>query len=372
MTACRVALLCALLAFPVATARAEPAPKPTPQKLWQTFPLDSTPHHQQPASAPTARPPAAQRNSGGSSLWIWIAAVAAIAAVVAALLVATSVPARIRRRTRSRRDVERGATDVLDDLIEVLRAPFQRRRLNALAHPFGRSTRPDEESRRGLVTLNAWLSGTGGDSAENEAELLKAKLVAHEDTGVQKPEERSPDEDVDLLKAKLQDQAAQAKPAKTSLTSDEALAAKPRTKADAEKYAPRPQQKTAAAPSLVVLPSKSSGAKAPRRAEPQRRGTDDACTISYWRGYVKSRFYAADDGGYVVAESRLFRSRGEEPAESDDAVAAHQELVAQLEDDAWVPAGKGDRWYELRFRRTAAPAGHTPSKARHEREEHHV
>jgi hypothetical protein len=229
---------------------------------------------------------------------------------------------------------------VLDDLIEALRTPFQRGRLTALAHPFGRSTRPDEESQRGLVTLNAWLSGTGGDASENNAEVLKAKLAAP-----------------DLLKAKLQDQAEHAKPEKTSLTPAETLAAKPRTKADAEKYAPRPNQKAASAPSLVVVPSKGSGTKTARRAEPPR-GADDACTISYWRGYVKSRFYAADDGGYVVAESRLFRSRGEEPAESDDAVAAHQELVAQLEDDAWVPAGKGDRWYELRFRRTAAPAGH--------------
>jgi hypothetical protein len=259
----------------------------------------------------------------------------------------------------------------LDDLIEALRMPFQRRRLTALAHPFGRSTRPDEESRRGLVTLNAWLSGTAGDASENNAEVLKAKLAAHDDTATKKPEERSPDEDVDLLKAKLQDQAAQAKPEKTSLTSDETLAAKPRTKADAEKYSPRPNRKAASAPSLVVIPSKGSGTKAARRAEP-RRGADDACTIRYWRGYVKSRFYAADDGGYVVAESRHFRSRGEEPAESDDAVAAHQELVAQLEDDEWVSAGKGDRWYELRFRRTAAPAGHAPSTARHEREEHHV
>jgi hypothetical protein len=259
----------------------------------------------------------------------------------------------------------------LDDLIEALRTPFQRRRFTALVHPFGRSTRPEDESQRGLVTLNAWLSGTGADSAENEAELLKTKLAANDDTAMKKPDERTPDEEVDLLKAKLQDQAAHAKPEKTSLTSDEALAAKPRTKADAEKYAPRPDRKAAAAPSLVVIPSKGSGTKTARRAEP-RRGADDACTISYWRGYVKSRFYAADLGGYVVAESRLFRSRGEEPAESDDAVAAHQELVAQLEDDAWVPAGKGGRWYELRFRRTAAPAGHAPSTARHEREEHHV
>lgn len=261
---------------------------------------------------------------------------------------------------------------MLDDLIEALRTPFQRRRLTALVHPFGRSTRPEEESQTGLVTLNAWLSRAGGDSSENESEVLKAKLAAHDDTGMQKPEERSPDEDVDLLKAKLQDQAAHAKTEKTSLTSDETLAAKPRTKADVEKYAPRPQRKTAAAPSLVVLPSAGSGAKTARRPEPQRRGADDACTISYWRGYVKSRFYAAGNDGYVVAESRLFRSRGEEPAESDDAVAAHQELVAQLADDAWVPAGKGDRWYELRFRRTAAPAGRAPSTALHEREEHHV
>jgi hypothetical protein len=266
---------------------------------------------------------------------------------------------------------------VLDDLIEAVRAPFQRRprrRLAELVHSVGRSPRPEGESQTGLVTLNAWLSRAGGDSSENDAEVLKAKLAAHEDIGMQKPkpEERSPDEDVDVLKAKLQDQAAKAKPEKPSLTSDETLAAKPRTKAEAEKYAPRPQQKTAAAPSLVVLPSAGSGAKTARRPEPQRRRADDACTVSYWRGYVKSRFYAAGHDGYVVAESRLFRSRGEEPAESDDAVAAHQELVAQLEDDAWVPAGKGDRWYELRFRRTAAPAARAPSTAQHEREEHHV
>ena len=273
---------------------------------------------------------------------------------------------------------------MLDDLIEALRTPFQRRprtsrganprrRLTDLVHSVGRSPRPEAESGAGLVTLNAWLSRAGGDSAENDDEVLKEKLAAHAATGTPKADERSPVEDVDLLKAKLQDQA-QAKPEKTSLTSDEALAAKSRTKTDVDKYAPLPHRKAAAAPSLVVIPSAASGAKADRsRAqEAQRRRTDDACTIRYWRGYVKSRFYAAGDDGYVIAESRLFRSRGAEPAESNDAVAAHRELVARLEGDAWVPAGKGDCWYELRFRRTAIPAGRSPATSRPEREEHHV
>jgi hypothetical protein len=379
-------LLCAVLALPVAAARAEPAPKPTPQKLWQAFPLDSTPRSESPANPATARPNAtAPRSSGGSSWWIWVAALAAIAALVAAVLAATSVPVRLpsfRRPARSRRDAERGATDVLDDLIEALRTPFQRRPrtsrganprrgLTDFVHSIGRSPRPEAESGAGLVTLNAWLSRAGGDSAEDDAEVLKEKLAAHAASGTPKPDEPSAVEDVDLLKAKLQDQA-EAKPQaeKTAWTPDKALAAKPRTKPDVDKYRPRSPRK----PPLVVIPTAAPGAKADRSrpAEAQRRRADDACTISCWRGYVKSRFYAAGDDGNIIAESRLFRSRDADPAESDEAVAAHRELVAQLEGEAWVPAGKGDRWYELRFRRTAVPAGRLPATARHEREEHHV
>lgn len=278
---------------------------------------------------------------------------------------------------------------MLDDLIQALRSPFQaaahrrprasggahaRRRLSDLVHSVGGS--PQTEGESALVTLNAWLSRAGGTSAEDDAEVLKAKLAVHDEIPPHEPDERAAREDVDVLKAKLQDQPP-VKPEKARSTSDKTLAAKLRTESHADKYRARAHRRPAPpiagderkpdAPSLLVIPSASTA-----NADRPRPGEGNRCTIRYWRGYVKSRFYAADGAENVIAESRLFRSRDAHPAEANDIVAAHRELIAQLEDAGWVPAGNGDRWYELRFRRTAVPAGHPSPTARPDREEHHV
>ena len=88
----------------------------------------------------------------------------------------------------------------------------------------------------------------------------------------------------------------------------------------------------------------------------------DECEIVVWHGFRKSHFYAApvlDDGVAALGlyASPLFRARNGAPDRTDEAVAAHNALVAMLERDDWVLVDKGEAWYSGRFRRSeAAPA----------------
>ena len=82
------------------------------------------------------------------------------------------------------------------------------------------------------------------------------------------------------------------------------------------------------------------------------------CEIGWWRGYVKSEFYAAktvegdDDVGEDVARSPAFRwRRNDDPPLTDDIVAAHDTLVAKLLAAGWMEFEIGDAWYRRRFRR---------------------
>jgi hypothetical protein len=82
----------------------------------------------------------------------------------------------------------------------------------------------------------------------------------------------------------------------------------------------------------------------------------ETCTIEWWRGYVKSDFYAVaaqPDGRRLIAgRSSLFRWRDEEPPPRSDATEASlRSLVERLEDDGWERVGRGERWYELSFQR---------------------
>jgi hypothetical protein len=78
--------------------------------------------------------------------------------------------------------------------------------------------------------------------------------------------------------------------------------------------------------------------------------------IRWWRGYVKSAFYAVvrDDGEErVLAQSPMFRWRGasqppREPATED----ALRVLIEALEARGWTVSGGGTDWYALRLRRT--------------------
>jgi len=78
----------------------------------------------------------------------------------------------------------------------------------------------------------------------------------------------------------------------------------------------------------------------------------DVCSISWWRGYMTSTFYAATEDGEVVAESPSFRWRGRTAPPADEAArAAHDSLVESLEDAGWTSAGIAGPWFATRFTR---------------------
>jgi hypothetical protein len=166
--------------------------------------------------------------------------------------------------------------------------------------------KPDE-----LAVLREKLGRSG-----SEIDALKAKLGAE-----------SRPQDVDVLKTKGADE---------DLDAVHLLLAKLEPPAR-----PRPQLRPVPTP-----PQRSRRPKSP-----------DDCRVRWWRGYVKSEFYAAtsdDDEERTVAASPSFRWHGvEPPPEAEPATTALAALVAQLERDGWQLAGRGDEWFELRFRRHA-------------------
>jgi hypothetical protein len=100
----------------------------------------------------------------------------------------------------------------------------------------------------------------------------------------------------------------------------------------------------------------------PRPPRPARRPRAvERCAVHWWRGYVKSEFYAAkeDDGeARQIAISPPFRWRKTTPPpEHGAATHALAALAEQLEQAGWRQAGKGEDWFALRFRRR------TPRKA---------
>jgi hypothetical protein len=83
----------------------------------------------------------------------------------------------------------------------------------------------------------------------------------------------------------------------------------------------------------------------------------DSCRITWWRGYVRSQFLAltqngADGDPTMIAESPYFSWRSSEPPpETPAAIAAYLELTQTLDRLGWEPEGRGDPWFNTRFRR---------------------
>jgi hypothetical protein len=79
----------------------------------------------------------------------------------------------------------------------------------------------------------------------------------------------------------------------------------------------------------------------------------DECVIRWWRGYVKSCFFAVVDPSSPadgILTSPLFWSlRKSFPIPDGPVAAAHQQLVEKLLILGWQPAGVGAFWYEQRF-----------------------
>jgi hypothetical protein len=91
------------------------------------------------------------------------------------------------------------------------------------------------------------------------------------------------------------------------------------------------------------------------------------CVISYWRGYRKATFYARafDEDGHelVLTESAEFKARGNGlPEPTEQAIAAHEELIAQLRRDGWEPVDRDDTWFGHTFRRRVTAAAEQASE----------
>jgi hypothetical protein len=89
--------------------------------------------------------------------------------------------------------------------------------------------------------------------------------------------------------------------------------------------------------------------------------TWERCEIEWWRGYIKSDFYAVafrPTGEWYVAErSPSFRWRHTEPPREGSAGREeHAQLVGRLVKEGWQPVGNGPVWYQTRFRRPVPPS----------------
>ena len=81
------------------------------------------------------------------------------------------------------------------------------------------------------------------------------------------------------------------------------------------------------------------------------------CRIDWWRGYVRSEFYAQqrtpDGKDAIVSTSPSFRwsKPSAPPATLQHVAEAHAALVADLEAGGWIVSGRGNEWYALKLKR---------------------
>jgi hypothetical protein len=258
-----------------------------------------------------------------------------------------------------------------DDQLEMLKA-----KLGKPADPV------DDRRMHDVETLKAKL---GGESPTGQAEVtppdpLKRKLAKRRAFPKAVPSDAVHEA---VPKAKLEVADEPAKDVTASSINAEARAAglqTPEPGRDAG-YAsvgpePAPRESPRRAASRARRAPKTSagmerGAAAPIKLRPQPRRAErpaareqpspepplaTECRIVWWRGYFKSRFYAAAEtpaGERVLAESPHFRWRKAvpPPPEHDQAVQAHRSLLEVLERDGWTVARPGSEWFALELER---------------------
>jgi hypothetical protein len=125
----------------------------------------------------------------------------------------------------------------------------------------------------------------------------------------------------------------------------------------------RPRPRAPVRSSTPPPPPQGTSPASAQAQEEERR--QELCTVRWWRGYVKSQFYAqaSDAAGRrrVVARSPEFWWRNAEPPpRSGPALDAYKALLATLNRDAWEPAGPpAGHWYEATLARPEKPSLHT-------------
>ena len=87
----------------------------------------------------------------------------------------------------------------------------------------------------------------------------------------------------------------------------------------------------------------------------EHRASSTACEIRWFRGYVKSQFYAELRDGpsrepNALASSQWFKWReGAAPPPDPEIVAVRDELLKVLRVAGWQPCGRGAEWYSDRL-----------------------
>jgi hypothetical protein len=180
------------------------------------------------------------------------------------------------------------------------------------------------------------------------AEPEEAALAEREDTAVAELEEEPPPPDERLVGSPAQDAPrAQAPRLDAALVARASLSPPPPPAA-------APPEPPPAAPTEEPQPSSLQFAVPPPT-------TWERCEVEWWRGYIKSDFYAVafrPTGEWYVAErSPSFRWRHTEPPREGSAGREeHAHLVGRLVRDGWQPVGNGPVWYQTRFRRPVPPS----------------
>lgn len=149
-------------------------------------------------------------------------------------------------------------------------------------------------------------------------------------------------------------------PAKAKAASSRTTKREPKT--------PATRAKRSAEPPSPAKPLASRPLPAKPLAEPPspakllvRSEICEICEVRWWRGFVKSDFYAEalrpDGTQYEVGRSPMFWWwRADQPERTHATAAALQDLVERLMRAGWEPDGHGATWYQHHFRRPV-PAG---------------
>jgi hypothetical protein len=90
------------------------------------------------------------------------------------------------------------------------------------------------------------------------------------------------------------------------------------------------------------------------RAETSVGKRVDTCRVMLWHGYLKSQLYAeweAEDGSWQPSAVSDYFKLKDEDVPPTNALAALENLIAQLENDGWTVISEGPRWYEVELER---------------------
>jgi hypothetical protein len=337
--ACAVVLV---LGAPVGALAGTGSPKPAPEPLWRSYPLDPAHTRHVPPRRAVARTTKREARSNDSSVLspvVWI--VIGLAALLALLAAGYTVLRRAPGLAEKLHPALAGAVSGARRAWSMARAWTAR---TAAAARVSLAGLIDHFRRVGATLVTDVRGGTAPAvfAAGAESPFTRIQSKPHSPTppkeAVMEPE-KTPfrPKPVQTLKRKLHssEEADQTDVLKQKLATP-----------------PRKRRKPPPAP-LPITTARSYTA-------------DRECLIGWWRGYVRSEFYAMErtpDGEEtILSRSPMFRwaKQSPPPATLKHVANAHAALVADLEASGWIVSGRSGEWYALELKRRPA----LPSTAR--------